>query len=200
MADFALGLIETKGLVAAIEAADAMLKTSNVQLIGKEKTDPAMITIKIIGDTAAVRAAVEAGAAAAQRVGQLLSKHVIPRPAEGTDELIFAKSFLSELEINILLGLPELPQPKVTPIAKPKENTVQTIEEEIENDTPSIVSFATPSSSEREKYFEEINALSVHQLRHYARSVQGLSIYGREISRANKEQLVAELMKTKFGE
>ena len=66
MMDFAFGMVETKGLIGAIEAADAMVKTSNVRLVGKERTDPAMITIKIIGDTAAVRSAVEAGAAAAQ--------------------------------------------------------------------------------------------------------------------------------------
>ena len=66
--DFAFGMVETRGLVGAIEAADAMVKTSNVRLVGKERTDPAMITIKIIGETAAVRSAVEAGAAAAQRV------------------------------------------------------------------------------------------------------------------------------------
>ncbi len=76
----ALGLVETRGLVAAIEAADAMLKTSNVTLIGKEVTNPALITIKIVGDVAAVKASVDAGAAAAARVGELVSIHVIPQP------------------------------------------------------------------------------------------------------------------------
>lgn len=76
----ALGLVETKGLVAAIEAADAMVKAANVVLIGKEKVVPAMITIKVVGEVAAVTSAVQAGAAAAKRVGQLLSTHVIPQP------------------------------------------------------------------------------------------------------------------------
>ena len=76
----ALGLVETRGLVAAIEAADAMVKTSNVTLIGKEVTNPALITIKIVGDVAAVKASVDAGAAAAARVGELVSVHVIPQP------------------------------------------------------------------------------------------------------------------------
>ncbi len=76
----ALGLVETRGLVAAIEAADAMVKTSNVTLIGKEVTNPALITIKIVGDVAAVKASVDAGAAAAARVGELVSIHVIPQP------------------------------------------------------------------------------------------------------------------------
>lgn len=76
----ALGLVETKGLVAAIEAADAMVKAANVILVGKEKVVPAMITIKVVGEVAAVTAAVQAGAAAAKRVGQLLATHVIPQP------------------------------------------------------------------------------------------------------------------------
>ncbi len=76
----ALGLVETRGLVAAIEAADAMVKTSNVTLIGKEVTNPALITIKIVGDVAAVKASVDAGAAAAARIGELVSIHVIPQP------------------------------------------------------------------------------------------------------------------------
>jgi microcompartment protein CcmL/EutN len=76
----ALGLVETRGLVAAIEAADAMVKAANVKLIGKEVTKAALITIKVTGDVAAVKAAVEAGAEAAKRVGELVSVHVIPQP------------------------------------------------------------------------------------------------------------------------
>lgn len=84
----ALGLIETKGLVGAIEAADAMVKAANVTIIGKEKTVPAMITIQIAGDVAAVRSAIDAGAAAAQRVGQLLSVHIIPQPDDQIETII----------------------------------------------------------------------------------------------------------------
>jgi ethanolamine utilization protein EutM len=76
----ALGLIETKGLIGAIEAADAMVKAANVEIIGREKITAALITIKIAGEVAAVKAAVDAGAAAAQRVGELVSTHVIPKP------------------------------------------------------------------------------------------------------------------------
>jgi len=76
----ALGLIETKGLVGAIEAADAMVKAANVKIVGKEKSSGALITIKIVGDVAAVKSAVDAGSVAAQRVGELISAHVIPRP------------------------------------------------------------------------------------------------------------------------
>lgn len=76
----ALGMIETKGLVGAIEAADAMVKAANVQLIGKEKSGGGLVTVLVRGDVGAVKAATDAGAAAAERVGELISVHVIPRP------------------------------------------------------------------------------------------------------------------------
>jgi ethanolamine utilization protein EutM len=76
----ALGLVETRGLVGALEAADAGAKAANVRLLGTEKADAGLVTVKFLGEVAAVRAAVDAAAAAAQRVGQLVSTHVIPRP------------------------------------------------------------------------------------------------------------------------
>jgi len=76
----ALGLVETKGLVGALEAADAGLKAADVRLLGSERADAGLVTVMFGGDVAAVRAAVDAGAAAAERVGHLVSAHVIPRP------------------------------------------------------------------------------------------------------------------------
>ena len=76
----ALGMIETKGLVGSIEAADAMVKAANVHLIGKEHVGGGLVTVMVRGDVGAVKAAVEAGAASAKRVGELVSMHVIPRP------------------------------------------------------------------------------------------------------------------------
>ena len=76
----ALGMIETKGLVGAIEAADAMVKAANVQLMGKEHVGGGLVTVMVRGDVGAVKAATDAGAAAAERVGELISVHVIPRP------------------------------------------------------------------------------------------------------------------------
>ncbi len=81
----ALGLIETRGLVGAIEAADAGVKAAPVTLLGTERTDPALITVLFAGDVASVKAAVDAGAAAAERVGQLVAVHVIPRPYPGLE-------------------------------------------------------------------------------------------------------------------
>jgi ethanolamine utilization protein EutM len=89
--DEALGLVETRGLVAGIEACDAMLKAAHVRLLGVEQTIPALITIKVAGETAAVRAACDAGAAAAARLGQVVSVHVIPRPAEGVRRLLLGE-------------------------------------------------------------------------------------------------------------
>lgn len=83
MADEALGLLETRGLVAAIEACDAMLKAARVELLRRQVTSPALVTICITGETAAVRSALDAGCRAAEKVGLLLSAHLIPRPAEG---------------------------------------------------------------------------------------------------------------------
>ncbi|HYK73541.1 MAG TPA: BMC domain-containing protein [Pseudoneobacillus sp.] len=76
----ALGMIETKGLVGAIEAADAMVKAANVTLVGKEMIGAGLVSVLVRGDVGAVKAATEAGAEAAGRVGQLVSVHVIPRP------------------------------------------------------------------------------------------------------------------------
>ncbi len=76
----ALGMVETKGLVGAIEAADAMVKAANVQLVGKEQIGSGLVTVMVRGDVAAVKAATDAGAAACEKVGELISVHVIPRP------------------------------------------------------------------------------------------------------------------------
>ena len=76
----ALGMVETKGFVGAVEAADAMVKAANVQLLGKEYIGAGYVTVFVRGDVGAVKAATDAGAAAARRVGELISVHVIPRP------------------------------------------------------------------------------------------------------------------------
>ena len=75
-----LGLVETRGLIAMIEAADAMVKAANVKVVGWEKVGSGYVTVIVRGDVASVRAATDAGAAAARRVGELVSVHVIPRP------------------------------------------------------------------------------------------------------------------------
>ncbi len=145
MDEKALGLVETKGLIGAIEAADVMLKTAAVQLIGIENTIAALLTVKVVGDTGAVKAAVDAGASAAEKIGELISCHVIPRPHDDTESIIYNQSD----EIN-------------------------------------------SGGAAANLTIEKVKAMPVRQLRSLARDVPGFPIQGREISRANKEILVAK--------
>jgi ethanolamine utilization protein EutM len=88
MASEALGLVETKGLIGSVEAADAMVKAANVVLIGKEYIGAGYVTVMVRGDVGAVKAATDAGAAAARRVGELISVHVIPRPHTEVERIL----------------------------------------------------------------------------------------------------------------
>jgi microcompartment protein CcmL/EutN len=113
----ALGMVETKGFVGAVEAADAMVKAANVQLIGKEYIGAGYVTIFVRGDVGAVKAATDAGAAAARRVGELISVHVIPRPHTEVERVIpkggktgyspDEKALQGLAESNWVLGQPE---------------------------------------------------------------------------------------------
>jgi len=141
MARRALGLIETKGFVGVVEAADAASKAANVALSGYEVSGGGMVTIQLAGDVAAVEAAVEAGAAAAARVGEVVSRHVIPRPAD---------------ELADMLG-PE----------------------------------------EEERPTDELNSMTVGELRRLARSTENMEVRGRAISRANKTTLIREIRRAR---
>ncbi len=94
----ALGLIETKGFIGAVEAADAMVKAANVKLIGYEKIGSGLITVMVKGDVGATKAATDAGAAAAGRVGELISVHVIPRPHQDVETIL--PKLLNEEELD----------------------------------------------------------------------------------------------------
>ncbi len=106
----AMGLIETRGLVAAIEAADAMVKAANVKLVSKEYAGSGLVTMTVRGDVGAVKAAVDAGAAAAKRIGEVVSIHVIPRPHNEVDKVISGRMVRS--------GSGQVAKNKV--VAKPK--------------------------------------------------------------------------------
>lgn len=114
--DEALGLIETRGLVGAVEAADAGLKAADVRLHGTERADAGLVTVKFVGDVAAVKAAVDAGAAAAERVGQLVSVHVIPRPSP---------------ELDLVLVDHEAPSPGSVPMAGGRVDMAQLEHEKV---------------------------------------------------------------------
>lgn len=88
MSSEALGMIETKGLVPAIEAADAMAKAANVKIVGMEKIGSGLVTVMIRGDVGAIKAATDAGAAAAKNIGEVISVHVIPRPHVDVEKIL----------------------------------------------------------------------------------------------------------------
>lgn len=176
--ELALGLIETKGLVGAIEAADAMTKTANVRLIGTEYVRNGLVTVKIMGETAAVKAAVDAGAAAAQRVGQLVSVHVIPRPDEQTDFIIFDKAVIK----------PDEDKKDKTENSDKKEDKNKNKSEPtlFDTDEKSPKELIDPKSLD----YSSLEGMTVEELRRLARKTQGFPIFGREISKANKSTLL----------
>ncbi len=176
--DLALGLIETKGLVGAIEAADAMTKTANVQLIGKEYAKGGLVTIKIMGETAAVKAAVDAGAAAAQRVGQLISVHVIPRPDDQTDLIVFDNSIIKSNSVD-----PDFSDNKTKVKKRERKKSEPTL---FDLDDQKVRELIDPKTLD----FTSLEGMTVEELRRLARKTQGFPIYGREISRANKSTLL----------
>jgi ethanolamine utilization protein EutM len=169
--DFALGMIETRGLVGAIEAADVMLKTANVRLLGKEVVRDGLVTIEIFGEVAAVKASVEAGAQAAGRVGELVAQHVIPRPMDDIDTILAGQ-------------VAQQPEPAPAPVepAPPAK-------------TAPARQAAAPTTSPGPD--EDLDALTVHQLRAIARDIPGLGIQGRQISKANKKGLILEIRKAR---
>ena len=191
MLDYALGLIETRGLVGAIEAADAMVKAADVMLIGKERADAGLMTIKVKGDVAAVRAAVDAGAAAAQRVGELVSAHVIPRPDNDTEILIYPPPSQTK-EKQVQAAPSERPRRgRPRKLNLPEPAAVPQSQAAGEEPPPAL-------SDDEGTYRSQLEAMTVHELRRHARSIPGLAIFGRQISKANRDHLIEELMKTKF--
>lgn len=228
---FALGLIETKGLIGAIEAADAMVKAANVKLVSKENITAGLVTVKIIGETAAVKSAVDAGAAAAQRVGQLVSAHVIPRPDDQIEDLIYFPSITTGIQPEEIV--------KKEKTVKEKTVFIEVVDEKVEEESlfdgtekeetetvplkrrgrPRLVKSEsqTPSrlDSLRKEALKEIgkvesekqltageipsnaqlSELNVHELRHLARSFDNFPIKGREISRANRDELIEHFEK-----
>ena len=202
MADRALGMIETRGLIASIEAADAMLKAAKVKLLGKEKVKAGLVTVLVVGETAAVKSAVDAGAAAAQRVGELISTHIIPRPDDQIDSIISIKSELDSVEEK---SLPEKqPGRRKMQIQIEKENeeiepafqpgpstTIERLKEEALGSTSRTEKpLKSKPKSELNFTMSELEVMNVHQLRRFARDLESFPIKGREISRANRGELL----------
>lgn len=214
----ALGLIETKGLIGAIEAADAMVKAANVKLVSKEKITAALVTVKIIGEVAAVKSAVDAGAAAAQRVSQLVSAHVIPRPDDQIEDIIFYPEFVKtnsnkkEIVINttektVSEEIDEIVEQEELPFEEKNEkdssdNNSKKLKSTIEVlKSEAIAELKIEEIGDSEKIIqsiptaEELAELNVHELRHLARSFENFPIKGRQISRANRDELIEHFNK-----
>lgn len=165
----ALGMIETRGLVASIEAADAMVKAANVTLQCKEHVGGGLVTIMVRGDVGAVKAATDAGAAAAERVGTLISVHVIPRPHEELEEIL-----------GHIPAEPDQPVPPTPPAPAPEPEP-----EEQESDGAVM----EPASLTT----EELEHMAVVKLRAVARQIGLTSMTRKEIRFAKKEELLAAI-------
>ncbi|GAB5534747.1 MAG: hypothetical protein Rubg2KO_09960 [Rubricoccaceae bacterium] len=168
--DGALGFVETLGLVAAMEAADAMVKAAPVRLVRQARTVPGLITHFVVGETGAVRAAVEAGAAAAARVGSVAGSHVIPRPASGVWDMIQGRT---------------VPKAVSTPKAKARTSPART----------ATVTKRSPARKRQaaSALEDEYEGMTVRALRALARERDDDRLTGRAIARANKAELVAFL-------
>ncbi|MDX2127929.1 MAG: BMC domain-containing protein [Chloroherpetonaceae bacterium] len=172
MRGLALGLIETRGLIAALEAADAALKSADVKLISKDRVDAALVTVKLVGEVSAVEAAVEAGAAAAARIGKLVGKHIIARPDDGIYNDLIAVEIDSRKKKKVTSVLKSLSDSK--PDLQSKENGV---EESVTADVSIIFDTMT------------LEKFTVEELRKVARKIPDFPIQGREISRSNRDEL-----------
>ena len=194
----ALGMIETRGLVAAIEAADAMVKAANVSLQCKEHVGGGLVTVMVRGDVGAVKAATDAGAAAAERVGELISVHVIPRPHGEVEEI------LGELPPPDAAPQPEPPVEEPQPEPEPEpEQPPQPIappeppaavvppEPEPQPESQSGPRQAAPDGGIPTD--EELEAMPVVQLRVLARSLNVEGVSRRAIRAAKREPLLAEI-------
>ncbi len=175
----ALGMIETRGFVAAIEAADAMLKAANVKLLSREKVGGALVTVFVEGDVGAVKAAVDAGAAAAERVGDLVSVHVIARPHNDIGNVLKSK--------------------KVAPIKAPETPPVtETVVAETPVQETAIAVVEVPAVTE--SYTEQsLGEMTVASLRKLARSIPEIGMDKQAIRDAKKDILITQILEKQKG-
>lgn len=199
----ALGMIETRGLVASIEAADAMVKAANVTLTCKEHVGGGLVTVMVRGDVGAVKAAVDAGAAAAERVGELVSVHVIPRPA-GDLEPILGGSGPEEAEPSprpippapapaLAAESEHEPEPDPVPEDTEADASAQTEDEEPAEEPDGDE--GGPADPDHLYTEEEMAGMTVAQLRTAARTIRIDNMTKKEIRFAKKDELVEAIRK-----
>lgn len=211
--NIALGMIETKGLVGSIEAGDAMVKAANVTLIGKVHVGGAYVTVMVRGDVGAVKAATDAGAAAAQRVGELISVHVIPRPHHEVEYILPSLPFMDDDDDGPVSPLdggetePEIKdEPALEADSEPAEEETEDVSsaEEAEEvsveetaDATDVAAEAKSAKTSEVDIAKELEGMAVKELRKIARKTEGIGIVGREISAANKKLLISEITKAR---
>ncbi|MBR3867045.1 MAG: BMC domain-containing protein [Butyricicoccus sp.] len=201
----ALGMIETKGLVGSIEAADAMLKAANVVLASKTHVGGGLVTVMVRGDVGAVKAAVDAGAAAAERVGELVSVHVIPRPAADVEYIIDPLTPAPDPEIEPPAAEPEQEPEAPAPAAEPEVPSDPEPEDAAPAAEPASASAEEePADPEEEAEAqagefadldeETMRKMTVAKLRAAARALGTTGMSPREIRFAKKEELIARIL------
>lgn len=201
----ALGMIETKGLLAAIESADAMLKAAEVRLLERTFVGGGLVTITITGDVAAVKASIDAAVAAVSRLGAelLVSQHVIPRPHVELGETIISPIPIAELHKEIP---EELPEPEIEPEdeAEKQEDSTEPQETEVSSEPMDQMDTATMHKDDMDRLVAEkgvdkaveiLEKCKVVKLRNLAREYEDFGIAGRLISKANKTVLLEEFRK-----
>lgn len=189
----ALGLIETKGLVAAIESADAMLKAAEVSLVEKNIVGGGLVTILITGDVAAVKAAVDAGSAAAERVGELVSTHVIPRPHTELESIMsLSEDSCRDAESEIELDAANTDEAEV--LSEEQEAEVESTEDKTDdiNKERLDIIVAEKGLEDALVFLKDIKLVALRSL---AREYKDFGIAGREISKAGKQMILDEFKK-----
>lgn len=185
----ALGMIETRGLVASIEAADAMVKAASVTLISKTHVGGGLVTVMVEGDVGAVKAATDAGAAAAERVGELISVHVIPRPAADVAHILDRRPEPKpEPEPE-----PPAPEPEPEPEVPETEPEEAAHTEEMKEEQPEEVNAEKMDLSELTP--EALGKMTVAKLRIVARELGTTGMSRRDIRFAKKEDLIERITK-----
>ena len=191
----ALGMIETRGLVASIEAADAMVKAANVTLTCKEHVGGGLVTVMVRGDVGAVKGAVDAGAAAAERVGELVSVHVIPRPHEELEGMLTTPGPVTPTPKPP--EKPEDPPPppaEEPPVSQPEPQPAPEPEPEPAPEAPAEDRDGEGGGIQLADLTDEVlEAMPVVKLRSAARSVGLNTMTRKEIRFAKKEELVAAI-------
>lgn len=185
----ALGMIETRGLVASIEAADAMVKAASVTLISKTHVGGGLVTVMVEGDVGAVKAATDAGAAAAERVGELISVHVIPRPAADVAHILDRRPEPKpEPEPE-----PPAPEPEPEPEVPEPEPEEAAHTEEMKEEQPEEAHAEKMDLSELTS--EALGKMTVAKLRIVARELGTTGMSRRDIRFAKKEDLIERITK-----